>query len=291
MQYQQLLQLLQQQQNQFAIQLEKQKVSPAASRVASPSSSQYATSLSLSLIFFFFFFHIHLAFGMSGKGKTQSVFLQIKRLCHKVFRPCVPDPCARCRLSLHDDALYLLDDEEYPFPKFTVNESTVRPYPVMIIRWDGKKENLLVKAEPAPGYKFKMENHIAYYKPKDQSYLHRSVGDIIVFELLHVMEVGNAEGEPVQIDFSLYYIEGANSTLLARKRYAITLVSCHLEARLALWFSNAPLLVDLLPLLYSTIPNTFQRQASASSCRAGLQLETHPRSTPSVLSSSGRTTF
>jgi len=55
---------------------------------------------------------------------------------------------------LDDDALQLLDDDEYPFPKWTVTESTVRPYPVCIIRWDGPKNNLLVKAEPAPGYKY-----------------------------------------------------------------------------------------------------------------------------------------
>jgi ankyrin repeat protein len=136
----------------------------------------------------------------------------------------------------------LLDDDEYPFPKFTVTESTVRPYPIMVIKYDGPKNNLLVKAEPADGYKFKIENHIAYFKPKDQEYTGgRKVGDVIVFELLHVLEVGNAEGEPVQIDFSLYLIEGPTATLLSRKRSPPIIVFNHSQ------YLPAPSITKLLP--------------------------------------------
>lgn len=142
----------------------------------------------------------------------------------------------------NDDFLYLLDDEEYPFPKYTVAESTVRPYPVMVVRCDGKeKTNLLVKAEPAPGYNFKLDNHIAYYKPKDQGYLHKPIGDIIIFELLHILDIGNAEGEQVQIDFSLYNIEGSNSVLLARRRSPPILVYNHSQ------YLPAPSIVKIVP--------------------------------------------
>ena len=142
----------------------------------------------------------------------------------------------------NDECLYLLDDEEYPFPKYTVAESTVRPYPVMVVRVDGKeKTNLLVKAEPAPGYNFKLDNHIAYYKPKDQGYLHKPIGDIIIFELLHILDIGNAEGEQVQIDFSLYNIEGSNSVLLARRRSPPILVYNHSQ------YLPAPSIVKIVP--------------------------------------------
>eukprot|EP01122_Echinamoeba_exundans_P003182 TRINITY_DN13317_c0_g1_i2.p1 TRINITY_DN13317_c0_g1~~TRINITY_DN13317_c0_g1_i2.p1 ORF type:complete len:297 (-),score=74.12 TRINITY_DN13317_c0_g1_i2:52-942(-) len=142
--------------------------------------------------------------------------------------------------GIQEDAMTLLDDDEYPFPKFTVTESTVRPYPIMIIKYDGPKNNLLVKAEPADGYKFKIENHIAYFKPKDQEYTGgRKVGDVIVFELLHVLEVGNAEGEPVQIDFSLYLIEGPTATLLSRKRSPPIVVFNHSQYLPALLFLNS----------------------------------------------------
>jgi ankyrin repeat protein len=142
----------------------------------------------------------------------------------------------------NDECLYLLDDEEYPFPKYTVAESTVRPYPVMVVRCDGKeKTNLLVKAEPAPGYNFKLDNHIAYYKSKDQGYLHKPIGDIIIFELLHILDIGNAEGEQVQIDFSLYNIEGSNSVLLARRRSPPILVYNHSQ------YLPAPSIVKIVP--------------------------------------------
>lgn len=142
----------------------------------------------------------------------------------------------------NDDFLYLLDDEEYPFPMYTVAESTVRPYPVMVVRCEGKeKTNLLVKAEPAPGYNFKLDNHIAYYKPKDQGYLHKPIGDIIIFELLHILDIGNAEGEQVQIDFSLYNIEGSNSILLARRRSPPILVYNHSQ------YLPAPSIVKIVP--------------------------------------------
>lgn len=125
---------------------------------------------------------------------------------------------------------------------YTVAESTVRPYPVMVVRCDGKeKTNLLVKAEPAPGYNFKLDNHIAYYKPKDQGYLHKPIGDIIIFELLHILDIGNAEGEQVQIDFSLYNIEGSNSVLLARRRSPPILVYNHSQ------YLPAPSIVKIVP--------------------------------------------
>jgi ankyrin repeat protein len=112
----------------------------------------------------------------------------------------------------------------------------------MVVRCDGKeKTNLLVKAEPAPGYNFKLDNHIAYYKPKDQGYLHKPIGDIIIFELLHILDIGNAEGEQVQIDFSLYNIEGSNSVLLARRRSPPILVYNHSQ------YLPAPSIVKIVP--------------------------------------------
>jgi hypothetical protein len=44
------------------------------------------------------------------------------------------------------------------------------------------------------------------------------VGDIIVFDDMHIHGVGNAEGERIQIDFSLYSLIGNNPVLLAQKR-------------------------------------------------------------------------
>jgi len=168
---------------------------------------------------------------------------------------------------LDNDALVLLDDEEYCFPRWTVTESTVRPYPVCLIRWNGNKSNLLVKVQPAPGYKsvqnslypssthlthiplsfflyirFKTENHIAYYKAKDQNYLSpRNMGDVIVFELLHVEEVGNADGEQIQLEFSLYNIEGTQSTLIARKISTPITVFNHSQ------YLPAPSITKLMP--------------------------------------------
>lgn len=139
------------------------------------------------------------------------------------------------------DFMEILDDIEYPFPKFTVTESTVRPYPVMVINYNGNLNNVLVKAEPAPGYKFKMENHIAHFKTKDQNHIQKSVGKIIVFEELQISDIGNAEGEPVQIDFSLYSIDGVNSTLLATKRSQIITVFNHSQ------YLPAPDIIKLLP--------------------------------------------
>lgn len=144
-------------------------------------------------------------------------------------------------VSPNDEVLEILDDVEYPFPIYTVTESTVRPYPVMVVNYDGNYNNLLVKAEPAPGYKFKMENHIAHFKTKDQSHIQKRVGKIIVFEELQICEIGNAEGEPVQIDFSLYSIDGMNPTLIAAKRSRIITVFNHSQ------YLPAPDIVKLIP--------------------------------------------
>jgi len=35
-----------------------------------------------------------------------------------------------------------------------VLEGTVRPYPVLVIKYPGNKQNLVVKAEPAAGFKY-----------------------------------------------------------------------------------------------------------------------------------------
>lgn len=234
MQYEQMLQLLQQQQS---AQLEmKRQEQLSRSMMLSQPMSPATVSVPLSpyvdpsVVFLrgktriFFLSHFVTSFGLTN----SFVFLPMLLLSHSN--------------GIQEDAMTLLDDDEYPFPKFTVTESTVRPYPIMVIRYDGPKSNLLVKAEPADGYKFKIENHIAYFKPKDQEYTGgRKVGDVIVFELLHVLEVGNAEGEPVQIDFSLYLIDGPTATLLSRKRSPPIIVFNHSQ------YLPAPSITKLLP--------------------------------------------
>jgi ankyrin repeat protein len=142
----------------------------------------------------------------------------------------------------NDDYIQLLNDDQYPFPRYTVLEGTVRPYPVIIIRYPGSKEHLVVKAEPSPGYRFTIENHMAFFKPKDQSFVeHRQVGDIIIFDDMHILGVGNAEGEPIQIDFSLYSLVGSNPVLLAQKRSPPITVFNHSQ------YLPAPSITKLLP--------------------------------------------
>jgi hypothetical protein len=63
-------------------------------------------------------------------------------------------------VARNDDYLQILNEDEYPFPKYTVLEGTVRPYPVLIIKYPGNKQNLVVKAEPAPGFKYVPSGHI-----------------------------------------------------------------------------------------------------------------------------------
>lgn len=53
------------------------------------------------------------------------------------------------------------------------------------------------------------------------------MGDIILFDDMHILGVGNAEGERIQIDFSLYSLEGNNPVLLAQKRSPPIIVFNH----------------------------------------------------------------
>lgn len=136
--------------------------------------------------------------------------------------------------------MVIVDDVENPFPRYTVTESTVRPYPVILINYEGEVNNLLVKAEPAPGYSCKLENHISHFKSKDQNYLPKYIGKIIVFEVLQIMDAGRADGEPIQLDFSLYSIDGS-PTLLCKKRSPIIKVFNHSQ------YLPAPDIVKLVP--------------------------------------------
>jgi hypothetical protein len=83
---------------------------------------------------------------------------------------------------------------------------------------------------------------MAFFKPKDQSFVeHRQVGDIIIFDDMHILGVGNAEGEPIQIDFSLYSLVGSNPVLLAQKRSPPITVFNHSQ------YLPAPSITKLLP--------------------------------------------
>lgn len=135
----------------------------------------------------------------------------------------------------------ILDDIENPFPKYTVTESTLRPYPIFLINYDGDANNLLIKAVPSPGYKFKIENHIAYYKSKDQYHIQKEGKKAIIFEVLQVNDIGKADGEPIQIDFSLYSVDGPSSNLLATVRSPVITVYNHSQ------YLPAPDIVKLIP--------------------------------------------
>lgn len=145
--------------------------------------------------------------------------------------------------ELNNEYLQLLDEDEYPFPKYTVVESTIRPYPVMIVNCPSNmdKKDLLIKAEPAPGYKFKLENHISYYKKKDEKFFPKPIGDIIIFELLHILDAGHAEGEKIQIVFSLYNLNSNQSILLAQQRSPPITVYNHSQ------YLPAPSIVKIVP--------------------------------------------
>lgn len=153
----------------------------------------------------------------------------------------IEEPIIPLGHNYDENSMIILDDVENPFPRFTVTESTVRPYPVIVINYQGEANNLLVKAEPAPGCKCVLENHISHFKSKDQNYLQKYIGKIIVFEVLQILDAGKADGDPIQLDFSLYSIDGVNPTLLCTKRSPVIKVFNHSQ------YLPAPDILKLVP--------------------------------------------
>eukprot|EP00028_Trichosphaerium_sp_Am-I-7-wt_P011522 CAMPEP_0168531980 /NCGR_PEP_ID=MMETSP0405-20121227/15875_1 /TAXON_ID=498012 /ORGANISM="Trichosphaerium sp, Strain Am-I-7 wt" /LENGTH=741 /DNA_ID=CAMNT_0008557095 /DNA_START=179 /DNA_END=2404 /DNA_ORIENTATION=+ len=142
----------------------------------------------------------------------------------------------------NDSLLEIIDDEEYPFCRYMVTEGTVRPFPVLTVNLKENLKSVLIKAEPAANYKFKVENHIAFYKAKDQKVItHKKVGNVIIFDDLRISGVGTADGDIIQIEFKLYSIDGPNSTLLATKTSPNIQVYNHSQ------YFPAPCITKLLP--------------------------------------------
>eukprot|EP01121_Diplochlamys_sp_Union-15-3_P022365 TRINITY_DN9486_c0_g1_i2.p1 TRINITY_DN9486_c0_g1~~TRINITY_DN9486_c0_g1_i2.p1 ORF type:complete len:546 (-),score=73.68 TRINITY_DN9486_c0_g1_i2:36-1673(-) len=113
-------------------------------------------------------------------------------------------------------AMIPLNTTDYPFCNSMVTCGTMRPNPAFLIHDGLIMKTLLIKAEPTPGYNFKLHNHLAYYSSKPCILEKIYKGKFIVFDDLRVSGVGAVEGHEIRIDFCLYSIDSQGTTLLAR---------------------------------------------------------------------------